>query len=183
VICLQAKELAPLLQSSPSTLPFPPRIVYTSSGTANHDSLKPDPLNDYQLLTYAYQEPDGLGNYAASKYMGDLIMVQLDRELVHKNTRPHDRPPIRCLTAEPGIVCTNIFEKGLGPWRWLRTVLWLNYWMCLYFVSPPDSPLLSDAIHRADAIDHNIVSIAWITVSSHLHHQRSSAANLCRTGQ
>ena len=125
----------PLLRQSPSTLPFPPRVIYTSSVTAYFKHLKPNPLDDYQLLTYA-SPYEHLG-YPSSKYMGDLVMVQLDREYANA---PREA---RCLVAEPGCVTTNFFANGLGSWQWLRIILWAGYAGCFYLVSdcPPGQNL------------------------------------------
>ena len=136
---LQIKELTPLLHMSPPTLPFPPRIIYTSSLSATADRLKPDPLNDYQLLTYSH--PYGMGNYSASKFMGDLVMVQSDKELVgHTNQK---QSPLRCLIAEPGIIATAIFDNGLAPWnKQLQAFLWLGQWAMFFLVRPIGPPPL-----------------------------------------
>lgn len=105
--------------------------MYTGSINAKFDRLKPEPLNDYQLLTYANQE--GNGNYPASKYMGELVMVQLDRELSASGTEKE--PTVRCLNADAGCVTTNIFNEGFGQWRVLTTALWALYWLVFYLVS------------------------------------------------
>ena len=140
-LALQIKELAPLLHMSPSSLPFPPRIIYTSSLSATANSLKSDPLNDYQLLSYSH--PYGMGNYPASKFMGDLVMVQSDRELGGHTDQKQS--PLRCLIAEPGVIATGIFDNGLAPWnKPLQTFLWAAQWAMFFLVrsiAPPrDGP-------------------------------------------
>ncbi|KAK4686947.1 hypothetical protein P7C73_g3174, partial [Tremellales sp. Uapishka_1] len=116
---LQIKELYPLLLRSPPSLPFPPRIIYTGSLEAESHNLHPNPLDDYQLLSYGR-------SYAASKYMGELIAVQFDKTLSSPSS------PLRVLIAEPGIVQTSIFAQGLGAWAWLRTINWWFAWTALY---------------------------------------------------
>lgn len=117
-----AQELAPLLRKSPSTLPFQPRIVYTSSIEAEAESLSSTPKDDYQLLSYE-------GSYRASKYMGDLVMTQLDAQLGTGDA------PVRCLIAEPGCVATNIAVAGLGAWSWLVNIKWICYWLSFWFAN------------------------------------------------
>lgn len=125
----QTKELAPLLRQSPESLPVQPRVIYTSSTTAVYEKLKPKPLDDYQLLSYGVDTSTSV--YSASKYMGDLAMIQLDREFSEEST---DRP-IRCCIAQPGIVFTNLFNSGLGKWRWVQTIKWYIAWFSLLIVS------------------------------------------------
>ncbi|BEI79618.1 hypothetical protein CcaverHIS002_0101470 [Cutaneotrichosporon cavernicola] len=111
-----AKELAPMLRKSPKTLPFEPRVVYTSSIEAEAEALSANPKDDYQLLEYTT-------SYRPSKYMGDLVMTQLDTQL------SLDERPVRCLIAEPGCVATNIAVAGLGAWQWLVNLKWICYWL------------------------------------------------------
>lgn len=121
----QTKELQPLLAASPRQLPFDPRVVYTSSIEAEADGLKPKPLDDPELLTYE-------SSYRASKYMGDLVMTQLDRDLSPSG--------VRCLIAEPGCVSTNIAVSGLGAWQWLVKIKWACYWLSFWLANLFGSP-------------------------------------------
>jgi hypothetical protein len=89
--------------------------------TAEYAALRPDLLDDYQLVKHP-------ATYKISKYLGDLVMCQLDRELDSE-----DRP-IRCLAAEPGAVCTSIFDRGFGSWAWFRTVMKFLYWLSFAMV-------------------------------------------------
>ncbi|WVW80930.1 hypothetical protein I302_102921 [Kwoniella bestiolae CBS 10118] len=118
---IMAKELIPLLRRSPPSLPFQPRIIYTSSCTSSSSKLSSEPLNDYQLIEYEK-------SYSASKYMGDLIMVQLDKQYgspspststasVDQEGGEKERP-VRVFTADPGCVATNFFMNGLGLVLW-----------------------------------------------------------------
>lgn len=59
--------------------------------------------------------------------MGDLVMTQLDEEFGSDPKRP-----IRCITAEPGCVATNIAVAGLGAWQWLVRIKWVCYWLSFY---------------------------------------------------
>jgi len=106
---------------------MPPRIIYTSTCTATLDRLKADPLSDYQLLSYSY--PYEKSNYAASKYMADLVMVQIDKEVYNAGS------PVRCLTGDPGIVMTNIGWESYGPFTWLRHIIWWSSWLSYLLVS------------------------------------------------
>lgn len=127
---LLAKELAVLLRASPRALPFEPRVVYTSSIEADAEGLKANPLDDYQLLTYAE-------SYRASKYMGDLVFTALDRdaELGQAAERP-----VRCLIAEPGCVATNIAVSGFGAWAWVVSFKWYAYWAVFFLANLFGSP-------------------------------------------
>ncbi|KAL1409849.1 3-keto-steroid reductase [Vanrija albida] len=122
-----SKELAPALRASPKSLPYDPRIVYTSSIEAEAEGLNPSPLDDIELLTYE-------SSYRASKYMGDLVVTQLDAEL-----GAGDRP-IRVISAEPGCVATNIAVSGLGAWQWLVQLKWACYWLSFYLAYLFGSP-------------------------------------------
>ncbi|BEJ16456.1 hypothetical protein CspHIS471_0510610 [Cutaneotrichosporon sp. HIS471] len=122
-----AKELAPMLRKSPKTLPIEPRVVYTSSIEAEAEALSASPKDDYQLLEYTT-------SYRPSKYMGDLVMTQLDTQL------SRDERPVRCLIAEPGCVATNIAVAGLGAWQWLVNLKWICYWLSFYLAHLLGSP-------------------------------------------
>jgi 3-keto steroid reductase len=122
-----AKELAPLLRKSPKSLPFEPRVVYTSSIEAEAEALNETPTDDYQLLEYKT-------SYRPSKYMGDLVMTQLDTQL------STGERPVRCLIAEPGCVATNIAVAGLGAWQWLVNIKWICYWLSFYLAHLLGSP-------------------------------------------
>ena len=127
----QAKELVSVMKRSPKGLPFSPRIVYVSSATARLSILHPNPLDDYQLLSYGKTYHDSV--YKASKYCGDLCMVQLDRQFA-KETEAGE-PEVRVLTTDPGMACTNIFNSGFGTIRiYLYIMKWFN-WASFYFVS------------------------------------------------
>ncbi|TXT03867.1 hypothetical protein VHUM_04290 [Vanrija humicola] len=123
-----SKELAPALRASPKTLPYDPRIVYTSSIEAEAEGLKANPLDDIQLLQYAE-------SYRASKYMGDLVVTQLDAELGNDPERP-----VRVISAEPGCVATNIAVSGFGAWQWLVQLKWACYWLAFYLAYLCGSP-------------------------------------------
>jgi NAD(P)-dependent dehydrogenase (short-subunit alcohol dehydrogenase family) len=118
------KELAPMLQRSPHTLPFPPRVIYTSSATAKYDAVKAELVHDYQLVQHE-------ATYKLSKYLGDLVMCQLDRELGGERS-------VRCLTADPGAVATSIFDRGFGPWLWFQRIMKFFYWLAFALVSDSD---------------------------------------------
>lgn len=101
--------------------------MYTSSIEAEAESLNESPKDDYQLLHYAT-------SYRPSKYMGDLVLTQLDKQL-----SAGDRP-VRCLIAEPGCVATNIAVAGFGAWQWLVNIKWICYWFAFYFAYLIGSP-------------------------------------------
>jgi len=67
--------------------------------------------------------------------MGDLVMIQIDKEISDRSDR--DSPPVRCLVVDPGNVATNIFNHGLGPWKWFQNIMWCGYWLAFYMVSRP----------------------------------------------
>lgn len=124
----KARELLPMLRRSPPGLPFAPRVVYTSSGTATLSKLNNHPLDDYMLLDYNQ-------SYGASKYMGDMAMIQLDREFNDETTKKDDgNRGVRVLTIEPGCVATNFFNAGLGAWVWWIKFKWFWYWLSFYIV-------------------------------------------------
>lgn len=120
----QAKELQSHLVKSPTSLPYPPRIIYVSSKQASAACLPtPDPLADPQLLAAA-------NPYDASKYVADLVIAHLDTEMSRTDDKavavgkkdgatngtgagPTRR--IRCLLADPGIASTGLFVPFL-PW-------------------------------------------------------------------
>jgi len=108
-----------MLQRSPSTLPFQPRIVYTSSTTALLKYLRPNPLDDYQLLTYG--EDFAHPVYKASKYCADTVMVQLDRSFA-KQADTGERE-VRVFTADPGIAQTSLSDTVFQGWWWYVAVL------------------------------------------------------------
>ncbi|WVQ95483.1 hypothetical protein IAU59_002580 [Kwoniella sp. CBS 9459] len=157
---IMARELAPLLRQSPTTLPFSPRIVYTSSLTSFYHKLDKDPLDDYQLIEQEH-------SYSASKYMGDVVMCELDREFNENVNTDHDtigasalseghgrshgkqreERSLRVLTADPGCVTTNFFSKGLGALAWWVNVKWVFYWLAFYLcrlVGSPWHPVYAD---------------------------------------
>ncbi|WVF67920.1 hypothetical protein IAT40_002682 [Kwoniella sp. CBS 6097] len=147
---IMARELAPLLRNSPSNLPFSPRVIYTSSLTSFYDKLNKDPYEDYQLIEYE-------NSYSASKYMGDVVMCELDREFnvnndVNGESETHDkeaegRRSLRVITADPGCVTTNFFSSGLGALAWWANVKWVFYWLAFYIcrlVGSPWHPVYAD---------------------------------------
>ncbi|OCF78562.1 3-keto sterol reductase [Kwoniella mangroviensis CBS 8886] len=123
---IMAQELIPLLRRSPPSLPFQPRIIYTSSCTSSFSKLSSEPLNDYQLINYEK-------SYSASKYMGDLIMAQLDKQYgSSSSTNDEDENqirPVRAFTADPGCVATNLFMNGFGfiLW-WVKIKFFFYHW-------------------------------------------------------
>ncbi|RSH85207.1 hypothetical protein EHS25_005014 [Saitozyma podzolica] len=129
------KELAPMLQRSPHTLPFPPRVIYTSSATAKYDAVKAELVHDYQLVQHE-------ATYKLSKYLGDLVMCQLDREL------GGGERSVRCLTADPGAVATSIFDRGFGPWLWFQRIMKFFYWLAFALTR-----LIGSPYHPIDATD------------------------------
>ncbi|OCF31811.1 3-keto sterol reductase [Kwoniella heveanensis BCC8398] len=143
---IMARELAPLLRNSPTTLPFSPRIIYTSSLTSFRDKLTKDPLDDYQLIEYE-------NSYSASKYMGDVVMCELDREYNADIDRSYvtqgEKRTLRVLTTDPGCVTTNFFSAGLGAgaWAWWADVKWVFYWLAFYIcriIGSPWHPVYAD---------------------------------------
>ena len=127
----QAKELAPLLKLSPASLPLSPRIIYTSSGTAEFVELKENPLDDYQLITYGEDWSSSV--YRASKYCGDLVMLQLDL-LFEKEAQTGERG-IRVFIGDPGCVLTNIAISTFGSIGWIITFLQFCQSLTFWFVS------------------------------------------------
>ena len=126
-LTIKARELTPLLRRSPSNLPIPARVVYTSSLTASRAKLNEQPLDDLQLLIHP-------ASYSASKYMGELVMVQLDRDFNRASKKPGDAR-IRCLNADPGAITSSIFDKGLaGTFGPLASLMWFAYWLAFYLV-------------------------------------------------
>jgi hypothetical protein len=121
-----------MLQRSPKSLPFDPRIVYTSSLTALYKTLKPDPLDDYQLLTYG--RDFRYSSYSSSKYLGDLLMVQLDKDLGIEDGS-YERP-VRCLAAEPGCVYSGLFS-AFGSFKPIEWLFKNSYWLTFYLVCLP----------------------------------------------
>lgn len=92
------------MQRSPTSIPLQPRIIYVSSSRAAPEFLpQPDPTSDPQLLTTRE-------SYDASKYMGDLVVSELDREFAGDAKRS-----VRCLVVDPGVVWTSLFTPFL-PW-------------------------------------------------------------------
>ncbi|OWZ66649.1 hypothetical protein AYX15_02117 [Cryptococcus neoformans] len=137
---IMARELLPMLRRSPPGLPFAPRVVYTSSGTATLSKLNNHPLDDYMLLNYDE-------SYGASKYMGDMVMLQLDREFNDENTKRDGDRGVRVLTIEPGCVATNFFNAGLGAWAWWIKFKWFWYWLSFYIcrlLGSPYHPVYAD---------------------------------------
>ena len=119
------------MKRSPRSLPFPPRVIYVSSSTARLSALHQNPLDDYQLLSYGSSYTDSV--YKASKYCGDLCMVQLDRQFAKDAST--GEAEVRVMTTDPGMACTNIFDSGFGNVRiYLWFMKWLN-WASFWFVS------------------------------------------------
>ncbi|WRT70614.1 uncharacterized protein IL334_007612 [Kwoniella shivajii] len=146
------KELIPLLKRSPPSLPFQPRVIYTSSLTSRYSTLHSSPLNDYQLIDYP-------NSYSPSKYMGDLVMTEFDRAygttptstttaiLSPKVTVQEKDRPIRFFTVDPGCVCTNFFSSGMGVIMWWANVKFFFYWLSFYLcrlLGSPHHPVYAD---------------------------------------
>ncbi|WVQ82968.1 hypothetical protein IAT38_005104 [Cryptococcus sp. DSM 104549] len=127
---IMIRELVPLLRRSPPSLPVAPRVVYTSSGTAAYYKLnQPYPLEDYQLLDYH-------DTYGASKYVADLVMLELDREYGSEPTgaaKTGEERSVRVMTVDPGCVATNIFGAAYGSLVWLAKIKWMCNWLAFYF--------------------------------------------------
>lgn len=109
----QAQELRSHLLRSPASLPLQPRIIYVSSSRAAPEFLpQPDPTCDPQLLTT-------VESYDASKYVGDLVVSELDREFAGGSKRDeknaHEARSVRCVVVDPGVVWTSLFTPFL-PW-------------------------------------------------------------------
>lgn len=154
----KARELLPMLRRSPPGLPFAPRVVYTSSGTATLSKLNNHPLDDYMLLDYDE-------SYGASKYMGDMVMLQLDREFNDENTKRDGDRGVRVLTIEPGCVATNFFNAGLGAWAWWIKFKWFWYWLSFYIVRKLPFFLDTRAKKECPNMFHlTLVPITWLTV-------------------
>ncbi|KAL7423938.1 3-keto-steroid reductase [Cryptotrichosporon argae] len=147
-----ATELAPLLRTSPASLPIEPRVVYTTSLEAVPSVLPADVKDDPELL----REPN---SYRASKYLANLVMCQLDRTLNGLDGvsgQPSPAPAaaakpeqpareIRCLCAEPGIGLTAIAVRSRGVSRFkivsdIRAFFnWLLFFIA-YLVGSPHHP-------------------------------------------
>ncbi|ODO10136.1 hypothetical protein I350_02364 [Cryptococcus amylolentus CBS 6273] len=141
---IMVKELIPLLRRSPVDLPFSPRVIYTSSGTAWYSKLAKHPLDDYMLLDYP-------STYGASKYMGDLAMAALDKEYgevesegdagsTRKGRGEENVREVRVLTVDPGCVATNFFAAGLGTIMWWVKIKMFFNWCLFYFARLIGSP-------------------------------------------
>lgn len=89
-------------------------------------------MEDYQLLTYGSHFKDSA--YKASKYFGDVVMVNLDRELSKPGRTPDERP-VRVLTTEPGHVVTNIMNQGFGGTALYIEFMKFFWWLSFVFVS------------------------------------------------
>jgi hypothetical protein len=89
-------------------------------------------LNDYQLLAYGSDFTSS--SYKASKYCGDIVMVQLDKQL-SKESKANDEREVRVFTADPGCVTTGIFDNGFGSWWLYKTIMKFFYWLTFYIVS------------------------------------------------
>ena len=125
------------MRKSPAGLPFAPRIIYTSSFTATLNRLHSEPLNDPQLLDYGEPIEDSV--YKASKYIGDLVMLQLDQELSPPPI-PGDRT-IRVLLADPGLVTTGILGTALD-YPLLETIFTCIWELLFAMVSQSPPPLV-----------------------------------------
>ncbi|KAK8850457.1 hypothetical protein IAR55_004375 [Kwoniella newhampshirensis] len=128
------RELVPLLRRSPHTLPFAPRVIYTSSLTARASKLNEHPLDDFQLLDYPH-------TYSASKYMADLVMVQLDQEYGQPSGEAlSDERPVRIFTVDPGCVTTNLGRANFGSIALLVKLKFFLYWLAFYICRLLGSP-------------------------------------------
>lgn len=128
----QCKELMSHLEASPATLPFEPRVIHTSSRTAELRALDTKVLSDPQLV----QAPK---TYAASKYLATLMMVYFDR--LHGATGSSAQGPrsVRCVNVDPGAVRTNVMDEGFraegsGLAVYIAIMRW-GYWLAFTFVS------------------------------------------------
>lgn len=160
------------MSKSPEGLPLAPRAIYTSSGTATFDQLRPDILDDYQLL--AYGSDFSSSSYKASKYCGDIVMAQVDLQLSNESEKTDERP-VRVFTADPGCVRTSIFDGGFGTWALYASVMKFFYWLTFYFVSR--WPL--NRLRRTDRQG----SIARIDRTSDLSDRGGIADALCCSGR
>lgn len=125
---IQAKELTPLLHKSPTSLPFQPRIIHTSSRTAERRAVAPDIATDPQMK----QAPR---TYAASKYLATLLVSHLDRDL----GSPKAECPVRCVNVDPGAVRTNVMDQGFhaegaGLALYVAIMRW-GYWLAFMMAS------------------------------------------------
>lgn len=124
----------PLLRRSPPTVSTPPRIVYTTSSTARLSAFDDLDLDDSQMLTYPQ-------TYSTSKYAGDLVINELDREyhpdeysgvaaISEKKSRgsntsqgSEEKRAVRCIAAEPAIVMTNVARESWKGYSILIPIL------------------------------------------------------------
>ncbi|ORX41092.1 hypothetical protein BD324DRAFT_37901 [Kockovaella imperatae] len=135
-VYIMARELEPLLRRSPKELPVPPRIILSSSYTAARSLLRPDPLDDYQLLTYSYE--NGEFPYKASKYMADLLAVQLDKEF--SENQGEDTQELRMLIAEPGAMVSKIYTTAFTNWAIIKFTFTFFYALAFRLASLLGSP-------------------------------------------
>lgn len=128
---MQSKELMSSLQASPTSVTFEPRVIHTSSRTAELRSLNPTILSDPQLI----QAPR---TYAASKYLATLVMVHLDRLYGSSSNEEHSSRRVRCVNVDPGSVRTHVMDEGFkaegaGLAIYIAIMRW-GYWLAFAFV-------------------------------------------------
>lgn len=128
---VQSKELMGSLQASPASLAFEPRVIHTSSRTAELRALDPNVISDPQLV----QAPR---TYAASKYLATLMMVHLDRLYGSPSGDKQSPRPVRCVNVDPGSVRTNVMDEGFkaegsGLAIYIAIMRW-GYWLAFAFV-------------------------------------------------
>lgn len=121
-------ELAPLLRRSPASLPYTPRIIHTSSRTAERKALSPEILTDPQMIRAPH-------TYAASKYLATLLVAHMDAEW----NRDSSTRRVRCVNVDPGAVRTNVMDggfqaEGAGLAIYVAVMRW-GYWLAFMMVS------------------------------------------------
>ena len=119
-----------MLRRSPQSLPLSPRAIYTSSFLATASRLHPDPLNDYQLIEYDEKYNDS--TYKASKYMGDLVMLQLDKQ--YGTAQDAGERELRVLPCDPGYFSSNIYNGAFTRFVVIQKTFKFFYWLTFYLV-------------------------------------------------
>lgn len=116
----------PLLQSSPTTLPVEPRVIYTTSGSIRVADITADGgPTDAQLLTYR-------NSYSVSKCLGEIVVNGLDEKYgsPSKNT-----PAVRCLSAGPGAFFSKNGQAAYAHMGILAFILDYGYILLFAMVS------------------------------------------------
>jgi NAD(P)-dependent dehydrogenase (short-subunit alcohol dehydrogenase family) len=159
----QCKELLSHLEASPASLPFEPRVIHTSSRTAELRALDANVLSDPQLI----KAPK---TYAASKYLATLMMVHFDRmsRTAGSSSEGQQSRSVRCVNVDPGSVRTNVMDEGFkaegsGLAIYIAIMRW-GYWLAFTFVS---SRL------GVQGLAHRIVQIcSWFNMASRIPGER-----------